>query len=416
MLRTRLLSCLFLTLPLAALACGGGTNNTSSDNGNGGEGGEGGAGGAGGSGGTGMGGQDPGVPSGAVDPSFAAPSFSFYPTQIAEKKGQLLFGHEYIYNTNELGTDGVLGNVFLLREVGAFGAFHPYLAAEPISACTFDGAFALGTCVALPESEKRFLKAILPRASGGATLVLENQNVDVSMYRVELARLGADGSFDTSFGAAGYLTVMTGVAEILEPVTAIKLPDGRIVVSATGPVYAPRLLVLADDGAIDPTFGTGGIDATSGSGQLAAHPDGGFVLASSYNGNYSVSRYKADRTLDTSFGTGGRVDAELLTQSNFDDDYTTRSVFVAKSGAIYLGAERKYNEVDSGIVMKLDSSGKLVPSFGEGGIARQFGVEGTAGSVYAITEDEAGKILVSLAIVPPGGNFATSAKIVRLIP
>lgn len=352
---------------------------------------------------------DPGAPSGSVDPDFPFTPSSFLPVQIEDVGDRLVFGAEYLYSGGISGD--VLGNRFVRTDAGAIGIHEPYtIYEESLFVCTFDAALALESCAELPDSTYNRVIDILPRA-GGATVVVEIGCNGCSIpSQLGLAHLDESGALDTSFGDAGWLTVTNGLDEGLEPVDAARLADGRIVVSATtSPGYAPRLMILSEDGVVDTTFGQDGVDQTAGSGPVTAHPDGGFLVASQYNGNFAISRYTADGELDTTFGQGGRVDAEALAGAEFADDYSTRAILVAKSGAIYVGAGRKYDDVETPIVLKLDGTGVLVGSFGQGGIARVLGAAG-ATWVHALAEDQDGRIVAG--IYGEGGEDG----VVRLVP
>src|SRR5512147_2605335 len=69
---------------------------------------------------------------------------------------------------------------------------------------------------------------------------------------------------------------------------------------------------LAAEGALDPTFGTNGVVVTDLGGSsdtglnIAVQTDGRIIMAGSGN---VIVRYNPDGTLDTSFGTGGKLTA-----------------------------------------------------------------------------------------------------------
>src|SRR5262245_56152180 len=69
----------------------------------------------------------------------------------------------------------------------------------------------------------------------------------------------------------------------------------------------------AADGDLDPTFGVGGIVITDFSGggdyafTLALQSDGKIVAAGRTITGLALARYNSDGSLDTSFGSGGRV-------------------------------------------------------------------------------------------------------------
>src|SRR5437660_697142 len=94
--------------------------------------------------------------------------------------------------------------------------------------------------------------------------------------------------------------------------------------------HLPHLEVLEDrcllsGGSLDPTFGGGGVVTTLiGTGGLAyavaVQPDGKIVVAGeaapsagSFAYHFALARYNANGTLDTTFGSGGKVVSALGT-------------------------------------------------------------------------------------------------------
>ena len=174
--------------------------------------------------------------------------------------------------------------------------------------------------------------------SAAATLIQSDGKVIVAGTSGDLndgagmvVRFNSDGSRDTSFGTAGSAFLRYGFGTTI---SAARLQgDGKIVlagwnftqvnssVSATG--YVTRLNA---DGSLDTGFASGGsIDLSGVVGDLQGLlvlPDGRLLVSgvTNYNGwdSHSViARVNADGTLDTSFGTGGRVvvDQKTYTQS-----------------------------------------------------------------------------------------------------
>jgi uncharacterized delta-60 repeat protein len=125
-----------------------------------------------------------------------------------------------------------------------------------------------------------------------------------------------NGTLDTSFGSGGLVTSPNGI------VNDVKIqPDGKIVTAdSTGGFNVVRY--NATNGSLDRTFGTKGVVVTpfgkkslDGAGRLALQPDGKIVVAgwtatlvtSTYEYDLALVRYNADGSLDTTFGTGGKV-------------------------------------------------------------------------------------------------------------
>lgn len=143
-------------------------------------------------------------------------------------------------------------------------------------------------------------------------------------------------SIDTTFGVNGRSVPELGVATS-QANAAILQTDGKIVVVGTTPALAspqsavPDALINHDfliarfkaDGSLDSQFGSNGIvkiDVSSGEDQataVAQQADGKLVVAGYAAANlnndfdFAIVRLNADGTLDTSFGTGGKVTANF---------------------------------------------------------------------------------------------------------
>ena len=137
----------------------------------------------------------------------------------------------------------------------------------------------------------------------------------------------APGDLDTSFSGDGRVSTLTSPDTFVARAVAMQ-PDGRIVVAGyscntgtCGPTgdSSFRLLRYTSDGGLDTDFGQGGmVTTTVGVGRsqafdLIVRADGSIVAGGvasadgSDPGSFALVGYKANGTLDTSFGTGGRV-------------------------------------------------------------------------------------------------------------
>ena len=139
-------------------------------------------------------------------------------------------------------------------------------------------------------------------------------------YRFTLNRFLADGTLDSSFGAAGKVwsgTLCPGGFD--QPAAARLQSDGKLVVAGT--CYADWRFVIARytaAGALDTTFaGTGyastivpGGNAVASALQLQG--DGKLVVSgASGAGDVALARYTAAGALDPAFGTAGIVTTDL---------------------------------------------------------------------------------------------------------
>ena len=178
-------------------------------------------------------------------------------------------------------------------------------------------------------------------------------------------------------------------------------PDGKIVAGGmaqnvpTGTDFA--LARYNSDGSLDTTFGTGG-KVTTDFGSIAEQSTGiafltdqgqlkivavGAVAGGATNHNFGVARYNANGTLDSTFGTGGKV-VTPVDPSGAD----ASSVAIASDGTIVVaGAGPNFT------LARYDVHGALVPSFGSGGIVIRTMAGGAFPDAIAIQPD--GKIIVS---------------------
>jgi uncharacterized delta-60 repeat protein len=143
-----------------------------------------------------------------------------------------------------------------------------------------------------------------------------------------LARYNLDGTLDTTFGPNGDGKVATDFSSDTEAVQSITVqPDGSIVVAGyvfleTGEEnnHGFALARYGADGRLDASFGTDGkaITDLSSNGDLAASvvvQANGKILAGGYanfeladdNLDFALVRYNADGSLDSAFGSDGKV-------------------------------------------------------------------------------------------------------------
>jgi uncharacterized delta-60 repeat protein len=125
------------------------------------------------------------------------------------------------------------------------------------------------------------------------------------------------GDLDPTFGASGIVTTNLGGDEAANAVAL--QADGRIVVAGettTGSTFGDFAVARYEtDGTLDSTFGAGGtavgdlFSIPAGARDVVIQPDGKILAAGhALNFNaFALVRYNPDGTLDTSFGSGGKV-------------------------------------------------------------------------------------------------------------
>lgn len=157
------------------------------------------------------------------------------------------------------------------------------------------------------------------------------------------------------------------------------------------------------DGTLDNTFGTSGKVTTNIGTQpsidqalhLAIQSDGKFIIAGDTNIggslDFAAVRYNADGTVDTTFGTGGKVTADFANTG--DNDYG-KSVLIQSDGKILLiGHSEMSGSVDFAAV-RFNSNGTLDNTFGNTGKATADIGNSAGDNVVSATLQADGKILI----------------------
>jgi uncharacterized delta-60 repeat protein len=212
--------------------------------------------------------------------------------------------------------------------------------------------------------------------------------------RIALARLNPDGSPDTTFGSNGTVVVdaPTGSSEQLAALALA--PDGKIVTA--GNRIAPQVFLVArfgSNGALDASFGSGGKVTTSfGTAfalgrAVAVQPDGRIIAAGTQGGgtqSFALARYNVDGSLDSGFGSAGRV------TTDFDFFAGVGGVAVTPAGQI-VAAGSTSGATTRFALARYNSNGDLDPTFGAGGKVTSFAAAGA--SALALEPD--GKIVAA---------------------
>ena len=262
-----------------------------------------------------------------------------------------------------------------------------------------------------------------------------------------LARFNADGSPDTTFGFMGRLITDVGGTDVLGKI--VIQPDNKIVVVGTtnNNLVAVR---YNPDGQLDNTFGTGGISSLSvglpEATVAVSYIPGGKILVLGQSGQPNTGavvgsdeliRLNADGSLDTSFGSGGKIEndhpaipkglqfaaaqadgqivvagstGDSMEHSNFAYRYGTdgaRNVTFASNlgtgtdvlrGAINVGPDGKVVAVEGDgthmFIIRYNSDGSYDPTFGSGGIVTVTGTNpGGTSPFNSIVEQADGKVV-----------------------
>ncbi len=208
----------------------------------------------------------------------------------------------------------------------------------------------------------------------------------------------APGDLDLSFGSGGIVvTPITNAPNLYERPKAIQVqPDGKIVVCGevnyddgeTGYEVSTFLARYHPNGTLDASFGAGGkviFNSSSHVGfNMALQPDGKIITVGyTFPGNlsFAVYRFNPNGTLDSSFGTGGRVFPQVRGGAQDVAVQPDGKIIVVGNGNAFTTNDNDF------AVVRLNPNGSLDNSFGAGGIVT---VEIRTGRV----SDEPGAVLL----------------------
>ena len=257
----------------------------------------------------------------------------------------------------------------------------------------FDGVL-IGNLGAGATADVRFT-AVTTQADGKILAAGTLDALATNQHDFVVARFNADGSLDTTFGVDGpdagatpdgYITfdfTLPGGQSIAQDITLDSL--GRIIVVGNGPGVTGfnswTIARLTTSGQLDTTFnGTGKVVTpwTGFTGNVGAEAHGVAVDANDKivvvgdvrnvsfitDFDWGIARYNTDGTLDSTFGTGGRVTVDFFGSRDAAND-----VKIQTDGKIVAaGYARNGAQADNFAVARFDVNGLLDSTFGTGGL------------------------------------------------
>jgi uncharacterized delta-60 repeat protein len=211
-------------------------------------------------------------------------------------------------------------------------------------------------------------------------------------YTAIVYRLNTDGTLDSSFGSSGLAVVkISNSSANPDYLSAMALqPDGKILlganIGATSDIGLARLL---SNGAPDSQFGSSGRLETNvsnaGLNSLMLLPNGTFMVMGNAAAGGVVSRWTANGTLDTSFGSAGKVTISAMASA-------TQAV-MEPSGQICVSGITPGSNPDFAVAA-LSPNGALDTTFNGSGIAVA-GNPTASAYAYNMLEDPSGKLVVN---------------------
>ncbi len=179
---------------------------------------------------------------------------------------------------------------------------------------TLDASFGTDGKVIIKIGDYSLANGVAIQSDGKIVLAGMQKRNNYTDFTV--VRYNSEGSLDNTFGNGG--VVLTPISDCNDSAKCVTiLPNGKILVggcSYTGQSSSDFALVRYNqDGSLDHSFGQEGKVITDISGMDEAHKiaiqsDGKIILVGFASGTASaLARYNPDGTLDTTFGTGGKV-------------------------------------------------------------------------------------------------------------
>ena len=232
-----------------------------------------------------------------------------------------------------------------------------------------------------------------------------------------LARLCPNGKLDDgvncgspAFGVGG--KVITDFSGSSDWVSSVAVHDGKIIAGGSGGNKDFAVARYDANGNLDTSFGSNGKTTVSfGSGwdygqDMLVQPDGKIVLAggayaSDWNHDFGLVRFNTNGTLDTSFGTNGKVSTEFFGNSD-------RILSVTLQGEKLLAVGYAMHCYGNDLaVIRYNANGSLDTTFGVNGkVTTDFGGNYDAANAVAVQAD--GKVVVAghTGDNPGGGKIA----------
>lgn len=220
---------------------------------------------------------------------------------------------------------------------------------------------------------KSFIKDIDVLPDG--KIVMAGYRWDNTTGDAIMARVNPDGSFDNTFGTNGVAIIDGGQTEVVESFAITD--NGDYIISG----YVDDHFAMAkvkSNGSVDIDFGNGGWvvtpfeDFASYSHDTTISSDGRIVLGGmildGYQNKfeYALAAYHPDGTLDTIFGTGGKVHFHVGTDNDFG-----MKIIQLKNGQILIGGHSWYATAPLRYelaVAKLNVDGSFDTTYGTNGI------------------------------------------------
>jgi len=210
------------------------------------------------------------------------------------------------------------------------------------------------------------------------------------------------GALDPAFGSGGLVTTdVGGNLNSVADAVAVQPADGRIVVGGSTQLASGRWCFFVarylPDGSSDPSFGSGGITITdlgsdADASAMTLTADGHILVAGVASSMMTVEQYRADGSLDTSFGSGGVAQVAFpgFPMSEASGVQALSDGTILLTGSVNLGYP---SYTGSLAIARLTAFGSLDTRFGTGGLVTT-SMSGTSLASLGSTMTPKGKIVL----------------------
>ncbi len=214
-------------------------------------------------------------------------------------------------------------------------------------------------------------------------------------------------ALDQAFADGGVATL--GLNEPPSGATALMLPDGAMI--AIGSAGTARTLTLArfdGQGTLDETFGSIGITTTPLPAAPVAsaavlQPDGAIVISGAIGSDLALLRYRANGTLDPTFGANGVVSTPITGGARAHAVVLTPDLDIVVAGMSNAQVNAQF------VVARYRPNGSPDTSFSDDGVAVT-DVDGRGDAAFAVALQADGKIVAAGSTFDPslGMDFAVA--------
>ncbi|PYE47913.1 putative Ig domain-containing protein, partial [Deinococcus yavapaiensis] len=314
--------------------------------------------------------------------------------------------------TTPIGTSNDIASALVVQSDGKLvaagytynGSNYDFALVRYNSNGTLDTTFGSGGKVTTPiGTSNDFAYALVVQSDG--KLVAAGYTLNGTNYDFALVRYNSNGTLDTTFGSNGKVITPVGTSDDYASDdyarALVMQSDGKLVAAGyavNGSSWDVALVRYNSNGTLDTTFGSNGkvITPIGTSDDIASalvvQSDGKLVAAGyTYNGttyDFALVRYNSNGTLDTTFGSGGKITTPIGTS----DDIASALV-VQSDGKLVAAGYANDSNTDVALV-RYNSNGTLDTTFGSGGkITTPIGTSGGIANALVVQSD--GKLVAA---------------------